>query len=86
MKTSPNTGTDFMALCWDLSIHCRVYADTHRLNLFSMMAFSVQRSSAGSELACQRSLSSALDRYSVLAMSVRNYMGEDHRVRRLRMD
>lgn len=64
----------------------RVYADAHRLNLFSMMAFSVQRSSAGSELACQRSLSSALDRYSVLAMSVRNYMGEDQRVRALRTD
>lgn len=75
MKTS-----DFTELLY------RVCADAHRLNLFSMMAFSVQRSSAGSELACQRSLSSALDRYSVLAMSVRNYMGEDQRVRALRTD
>lgn len=47
--------------------------DTDLLNLLSMMAFSVQRSSAGRELACQRSLSSALDRYSVLAISVRNW-------------
>ena len=45
---------------------------TDLLNLFSMMAFSVHRSSAGSELACQRRRSSALDRYSVRAMSVRN--------------
>lgn len=42
------------------------------LNLFSMMAFSVHRSSAGRELACQRRRSSALDRYSVRAISVRN--------------
>jgi len=42
------------------------------LNRLSMMAFSVHRSSAGRELACQRSRSSALERYSVLAMSVRN--------------
>lgn len=47
--------------------------DTDLLNLLSIIAFSVQRSSAGRELACQRSLSSALDRYSVLAMSVRNW-------------
>lgn len=45
---------------------------THLLNRFSMMAFSVHRSSAGKELACQRRRSSALERYSVRAMSVRN--------------
>lgn len=50
--------------------------DTHLLNLLSMMAFSVQRSSAGRELACQRRRSSALDRYSVLAISVRNWNGK----------
>lgn len=42
------------------------------LKRLSMMAFSVHRSSAGKELACQRRRSSALERYSVLAMSVRN--------------
>lgn len=49
-----------------------VLDETYLLNLLSIIAFSVQRSSAGRELACQRSLSSALDRYSVLAISVRN--------------
>lgn len=48
---------------------------TDLLNLLSIIAFSVQRSSAGRELACQRSRSSALDRYSVLAISVRNWKG-----------
>lgn len=52
---------------------------TDLLNLLSMMAFSVQRSSAGRELACQRSLSSALDRYSVLAISVRNWNGKKNK-------
>lgn len=52
--------------------HFAIFSATDLLNLLSMMAFSVQRSSAGSELACQRSLSSALDKYSVRAMSVRN--------------
>jgi hypothetical protein len=33
------------------------------LNLFNMMAFSVQRSSEGRALACHASLSSAVDRY-----------------------
>ena len=44
------------------------------LNLLSMMAFSVQSSSVGSALACHLSLSSALDRYSVLARSGRNWI------------
>ena len=35
----------------------------YRLNLFNMIAFSVQRSSVGSAFACQASLSSAVDRY-----------------------
>lgn len=45
---------------------------TYLLKRFSMIAFSVHRSSAGKELACQRRRSSALERYSVLAISVRN--------------
>lgn len=54
------------------SLNVTVLDETDLLNLLSIIAFSVQRSSAGRELACQRSLSSALDRYSVLAISVRN--------------
>lgn len=54
------------------SQYVTVLDETDLLNLLSIIAFSVQRSSAGRELACQRSLSSALDRYSVLAISVRN--------------
>lgn len=39
---------------------------------FSMMAFSVQRSSTGRELCCQLSLSSTVDKYSTRARSGRN--------------
>lgn len=36
---------------------------------FNIIAFSVHKSSVGNELACQRSLSSGLDKYSVNAIS-----------------
>lgn len=36
---------------------------------FNIIAFSVHRSSVGNELACQRSLSSGFDKYSVNAIS-----------------
>jgi hypothetical protein len=41
----------------------------YRLNLFSMIAFSVHRSSDGKALACHLRRSSGFDKYSVLAMS-----------------
>lgn len=56
---------------WKWGLHT-AWQPTYLLKRLSMMAFSVHRSSAGKELACQRRRSSALERYSVLAMSVRN--------------
>lgn len=53
-------------------LHQPAAQSPYLLKRFSMMAFSVHKSSAGKELACQRRRSSALERYSVLAMSVRN--------------
>ena len=46
----------------------------YRLNLESMMAFSVQRSSAGSEFAVHLTRSSGSERNSVRAMSGRSVM------------
>lgn len=59
-------------LLWECCFRILHLIMKYLLNRLSMMAFSVHRSSAGRELACQRSRSSALERYSVLAMSVRN--------------
>lgn len=66
LSTSPNEGVAMGPLPQPAA-QC-----PYLLKRFSMIAFSVHKSSAGKELACQRRRSSALERYSVLAMSVRN--------------